>query len=369
MSSKDDNFEKRITEIEEHLAPKYIITDDKTAYTKDVPANACSKAQLNSIGGMSYISKNLLPVEYSGFASSNSVTDRGCTFTNNGDGGIALSGTPSGASSVTLGVLTNINVSKITASVSGVFTNAVMALSIYDDNDIIGNAITVVLDTPVTIDLFNDYPNATRIVVGIKRKSDSGGALSGVIYPMINVGDVALPYEKSFEGFGHSAVTELKLRGANILGGEVLADMCVDKMKLSNTAKDTNNKTVTFDSSKASGVVLLNDLKPNTRYTIILYGYNTKTNSNVTNIRVSYTDKTESDLKFSTMGETSYCVFTSKDDKSISTIKGINGAGKTVLYYDKCGIFEGVISLEQFESYEEKTIFQIPAEIQALPNY
>jgi hypothetical protein len=47
-------LEDSINEIEEHLAPKYIITDDKTAYRKDVPANACSKAQLNSIGGMTY---------------------------------------------------------------------------------------------------------------------------------------------------------------------------------------------------------------------------------------------------------------------------------------------------------------------------
>ena len=102
--------ERRLTEIEEHLAPKYIITDDKTAYRKDVPANACSKAQLNSIGGMTYVDEatntfvdakvtelkahgaNLIPFPYH----SNFTQNNGVTITVNEDSSITFEGTATG---------------------------------------------------------------------------------------------------------------------------------------------------------------------------------------------------------------------------------------------------------------------------------
>jgi hypothetical protein len=203
-----NNHEKRITNLEKQLAPSYILTDESTALQKTVPENACAYAQLNSIGGMSYKTDNLLPLNYNGFASSDSVTDRGCTFTNNGDGGIALSGTPTGAGTVSLGYLTDINTDKITASVSGTFTNAALSLSIYDDNGLIGSAIRVTAET--VIDLATDYPNAVRISASIIRRSDTGGELSGVIYPMVNKGGTAKPHSLPFEGLRDSKVIAIK---------------------------------------------------------------------------------------------------------------------------------------------------------------
>jgi hypothetical protein len=219
--------ERRLNEIEEHLAPKYIITDDKTAYRKDVPANACSKVQLNSIGGMTYIDET---------------------------------------------------------------TNT----------------------------------------------------------------------------FVDAKVTEIKGIGANKLGGKALRDAIFNSIP--GATEDEDNKTVTFKSTNAS-MFRFENVKPYTQYTIILYGHNTKSTSNVTNIRISYTDGTNSDLKFETMGADSYSKITTNANKSVKAIIGVNGSEYTVLYYDKCGIFEGNISLDEFQPYEENPIFQIPPEIQALPNY
>lgn len=54
------HLEKRVSRIEQHIDQEYFITDDTIAYTKEVPINVCSYAQLNSIGGMTYKCDNLL---------------------------------------------------------------------------------------------------------------------------------------------------------------------------------------------------------------------------------------------------------------------------------------------------------------------
>lgn len=137
-------------------------------------------------------------------------------------------------------------------------------------------------------------------------------------------------------------------KGDYILGGEDLADS-IDAT-LSNAIKDTENKTVTFPSSTAKAWAFTN-LKPNTQYTVILYGQNTKETTNVTNIRIAYTDGTTSDLKFDTTGEDSYSIRCSTEGKSVEKICGITGSGTSLLYYEKCGIFEGVVTEENMSQY------------------
>ena len=229
-----DNHESRITEIEKHLAPKYIITDDTTAYTKDVPENTCSKAQLNSIGGMTYVDE------------------------------------------------------------------------------------------------------ATNTFVDAK-------------------------------------VTELKLRGANILGGTALSSTILSNVDGSKSYDA--GKRISFKCDKAKGF-RYDDFKPKTEYTFIFYGYNSDSTQRYSNLTLKYTDGKaittvlgNSSFLFETAGTASYAIAYSDPSKSVGYIAGSYETGTTYLYPDKCGIFEGHVTLDQFKEYEEKTIFEIPAEIQAFENY
>lgn len=67
---KFSQFDSRITGIERYLGGDNFIVDDSTAYEKTVPKNACEKAKVLSIGGMTYKKKtddgNLMPYPYVG---------------------------------------------------------------------------------------------------------------------------------------------------------------------------------------------------------------------------------------------------------------------------------------------------------------
>lgn len=226
--------EVRLDNIEHHLAPKYVMTDNTTAYTKDVPENACSKAQLNSIGGMTCVDE------------------------------------------------------------------------------------------------------ATNTFVDAK-------------------------------------VTALKLRGANILGGTALSSAILSNVEGSKSHEE--GKRISFKCDKAKGF-RYDDFKPKTEYTFIFYGYNSDSTQRYSNLTLKYTDGKaittvlgNSSFLFETAGTASYAIAYSDPSKSVGYIAGSYETGTTYLYPDKCGIFEGHITLDQFKEYEEKTIFEIPAEIQALPNY
>lgn len=54
LQNTDENLERRVSNIEQHISDDYFLTDESVAYVKPVPANACSTAKLLSIGGMTY---------------------------------------------------------------------------------------------------------------------------------------------------------------------------------------------------------------------------------------------------------------------------------------------------------------------------
>jgi hypothetical protein len=121
---------------------------------------------------------------------------------------------------------------------------------------------------------------------------------------------------------------------------------------------------------------MFTDFKPNTEYTFIFYGYNSKSAERYSNLSLRYTDNStittvlgNSSFLFETAGTPSYAIAYSNPNKSVSYIRGSNETGTTYLYPDKCGIFEGHVTLEEFQAYKEETIFEIPPEIQAFPNY
>ncbi len=102
------------------------------------------------------------------------------------------------------------------------------------------------------------------------------------------------------------------------------------------------NLTLTVENMRNK--ILFDRFKPNTIYTVVLYGLYA-TGGNDTHLRVVYTDGTEEALYFEKQSGESYCVFESDAEKSIECIKGADKTGTGVyLYYKKCGIFEGEIT-------------------------
>lgn len=158
-------------------------------------------------------------------------------------------------------------------------------------------------------------------------------------YPMIrdaSISDATFePYENICPITPRTSATVTHL-GANIWGGDSLADTIV--LLVPNSTKDTANKTVTFGSVQASNKVLFTTFKANTRYTIIL-----SVASGNANMAVNYTDGTSSSL--------SNGVNVTNASKSVAYIRGQNQGGTSVLNYESCGIFEGVLTAEDFEPY------------------
>lgn len=130
--------------------------------------------------------------------------------------------------------------------------------------------------------------------------------------------------------------------GKNLWGGEKLADDIV--AKVDGAVKDTTNKTVSYSASKITGVTLFTDFKPNTRYTIII---KQASSSNSPNIRFLHTDGS-----YLGIGEGAT---TSIEGKSVKAIVGIWAIGAGILEYEYCGLFEGVITTDQFEPYQGQT--------------
>jgi hypothetical protein len=87
------------------------------------------------------------------------------------------------------------------------------------------------------------------------------------------------------------------------------------------------------------------------------------------NLLIEYTDETkETYILFPSVDVPSCIVFTSDGNKTIKVFRGTQQSGTTTLYYDKCGIFEGVLTEADFKPYVRNTL-PIPAEVQALDGY
>lgn len=148
-------------------------------------------------------------------------------------------------------------------------------------------------------------------------------------------------------------VVPVKIHGKNIWGGTAFADSI---LKAGGTL-NADNKSVSIKAPQVAGKKLLEGVfKENTQYTIILYGTNSFSSTSVCNARIRYTDNsTSGQFKFEKAGENSYCVRVSDEGKTIKHIEGFNASNTATFYYDQCGVFEGVLTLDDFEPYTEHT--------------
>lgn len=144
------------------------------------------------------------------------------------------------------------------------------------------------------------------------------------------------------------------IRGKNILGGVALAET------FKNVIGEVNLNTpgvIGFSATNVSGKHLFTEFKPNTRYTFFFYGY--KGGNPITmhsNMGIRYTNGDLTDIKFDKGATPSLYITVSDEGKTISRLGGMEKFGSTYLQYDKCGIFEGVLTKEDFEPYIEQII-------------
>ena len=156
-------------------------------------------------------------------------------------------------------------------------------------------------------------------------------------------------YPQDIKGVGDSGEVEVTVTGKNIFGGDVLADKLVE---VASAVKDESTGTVTYSADRVNNDVLFENFKENTQYTFILNGYNSK-NDQLTNMVIKYTDGTTSPINIFINNQS---ITSSIVGKTVQSLSGVWSDGNTSLYYDKCGIFEGVVSVDDFEEYKSQTV-------------
>ena len=148
----------------------------------------------------------------------------------------------------------------------------------------------------------------------------------------------------------------VKTTGKNIFGGLALAQSLKNVSATSEI--DETNGTVTFNHFKYRDNSLFDNFKSDTQYTFILNGNVVDSNNRNNDITIQYTDGTDTLIEIPTTRGN--IVVVSDKTKSISKLfLAWNYGYPSILYYNQCGIFEGVITEEEFEEYQE-TVANIP---------
>jgi len=163
------------------------------------------------------------------------------------------------------------------------------------------------------------------------------------------------PY--TISGFDSGVITRC---GKNLLGGLALGNAIVNAVNNPNASKfdsDVNGNFVTIDAGGATNNKNFTNgirFKENTCYTLILRltRYQTGTTLN-SNIAFHYTDGTQNTVYFSatTASEVVTIAKASLEGKTLQYISTSFGGGITRLFYESSGIFEGVLTVGDYEAY------------------
>ena len=132
---------------------------------------------------------NLLPYPYY----SGTTTANGATLTDNGNGSITASGTPTGYVEMILVRKFKVT-TDLTVSLYGSGTNITVSISLFKSDGSLLTSKNAFLNKPFTL-IKDNYEGLDYIQIGIKR-SNNNVEITGVYYPMLNKGTVALPYAK-----------------------------------------------------------------------------------------------------------------------------------------------------------------------------
>lgn len=207
---KISSFDKRIENLEAAISPEIVtpVTDSTVAYTKTVPKGALPNAAITEIGGMSYRCENLIPFPYT---FGNSITTNGVTIKANADGSITLNGTLTASQVVNVDLISNYIVLPAgTYRISGIPAsgNPVGFVGSLLRKD--GSLETYVFHHTFTITEAKRFGLILQFAVGSSFSNQT-------LYPMLNKGETALPYQPYFTGLRDSKVTAVESVGANLL--------------------------------------------------------------------------------------------------------------------------------------------------------
>jgi hypothetical protein len=190
------------------------ITDDAVAYRKVVPENASPYARVDSVGGMSYKTKNLLPFPYNVIGGVGaSKVNAGITCSVEEDRAVMFNGTCTSTA-------IHFDIAKITLK-SGTYN---LSIGNYKGSPstiqfaLYNTANSQALASEV---YFGSATNRTFTVVNegeiVIRVHIYKVTLNNVrFYLMLNEGETALPYEPFFDGIRSAKVTELVSHGKNL---------------------------------------------------------------------------------------------------------------------------------------------------------
>lgn len=152
---------------------------------------------------------------------------------------------------------------------------------------------------------------------------------------------------------GGKGTVEAKITGKNLFGGDTLANEIV----YAGGKKDDAKKTVEWlcgdvGEKKIHSITF----KKNTVYTFILYGKCLNNNEVSTNLKIDYTDGSYAYINFSVKGENSHAIASTTIGKTVKCLSFIYSSAGTILEYEKCGVFEGNVTKEEFEEYSNQTL-------------
>lgn len=340
QEKKNTVTEKRLVNLEKGIPSDRFTTDSSVAYQKSVPSNALPYAQINKIGGMTFCGKNLF--DHSallGFSPEATMEQ---------DGSVSIK-----------------NVSGYDLNYAVVLTGALYS-GIYTVSNIQGLPLSVTVGEGPAVDV--PIGNSAQIsyngseYVCISFGPHPAGSVA-TVKVMLSKGSDKREYEPYSSSLKSTPVKEIVSTGSNLFGGEVL---CAKLEEVAGGTKNEEEGTVTFSAYSASDKLIFSGFKENTVYTIILRGWNDYGTGS--NLYVSYTDGTLDYISFPASKTLSTAVLRSSAGKSIRALCGVMYASYTHLYYDKCGIFEGSISEEEFTPYSEE-IFTLPDAVTELHGY
>ena len=143
----------------------------------------------------------------------------------------------------------------------------------------------------------------------------------------------------------------LHVCGKNLFGGTALRDAALAGYSLNATGTDSIGGDYVTVRAQNYGLFSM-PFKANTRYTLVMKFSKSDTNANV-NIEFRYIDGTTTSVQKQGMAaSTLYTIaVTSTANKTVKEIRAWNASGITYCYYEGCGLFEGVLTADQFEPY------------------
>lgn len=144
--------------------------------------------------------------------------------------------------------------------------------------------------------------------------------------------------------------------GSNIWGGDAMREDMMRALPYPESGSDADGAYVRFSAQFDNGRSIFSRFKPNTQYTFML-AIKKSNAATSTNLQIYYTDGTFSKLEKLQPGQTKeLLVFQTPTGKSVDRIGTTYQSGYTYLYYDACGVFEGVLDAAGYLPYDGETI-------------